>query len=97
MSGFRIVRISDIRVVVDRPDFRRPNRSKSGQYCLDFKRSDNCIDQNQFQTGLEPVWNRFGLERLKSGRHVRISDVRLQIVRFGPCKVNGPDVRNPDV
>ena len=47
----------------------RTGRSKSGQYCPDFKRSGNCIDQ----TGLEPVPNRFWSiqlpERSKSGQY----------------------------
>ena len=71
MSGFRIVRISDVRVVVNRPDFRRPidlETSEIRTTCPDFERSGNCIDKpvpkpvpNLFgtgfglQTGLEPV------------------------------------------
>ena len=63
MSGFRIVQISDVRVVVDRPDFRSiqlPERLKSGHKCpvighlLYLKR----LKSGQFQTG-----------RLKSGQY----------------------------
>ena len=85
-SGFRIVRISNVRDLLYCPDFRsiqlperlksghkcpvigrllylkrlksgrfQTGRLKSGQYCPDFEHSGNCIDQNRFQTGLEPV------------------------------------------
>ena len=83
MSGFRIVRISNVRFTTNRPDFRhivQPDCPITGR-----RNPDKCVRLSDVRaiestkTGLEPV-RMIGTGHLKSGH----------------CKVNEPDVRNPD-
>ena len=65
-SGFRIVRLSDVRFTVNRPDFECPNRLRELEFKLPNVRNPDKLSgfqtfwnqnwyQNRFQTGLEPV------------------------------------------
>ena len=91
-SGFRIVRISNVRDLLYRPDFRSiqlPEHPITGHLCPDFRQigaetgSKPVLALASTKTGSKPVWNRFWSiqlpERLKSGH--KCPDFRRPVLK----------------
>ena len=91
-SGYRIVRISDVRELTMSPDFRHIEFL----LCLKSGRNVRISDKLAENRTLCPVFRRLLLflnfKRLKTGQNVRFSDVQFEIVRFPFFRALEPDV-----